>query len=126
MLYSRYYGKNKKLLELQAEQRRVIKKADEAKMKAVEHADRLKIEAKKRSELNKLAMEHHKSEKAEKPAKNAPNANLEEAPEQYDAKNLVKMINAGLLDLGIKKVIAMEKENKNRKSVLKALEKRIK
>ena len=56
-MYSR--NVSKKVLKLQEDQRKEIAKATELKMKASTHEEKLKIQAKSRSTLNKMVAKHH-------------------------------------------------------------------
>lgn len=81
MLYSRYYNKNKKLMKLQEDQRKEIDDANKKKREAQNHEETLKIQARSRSNLNKLVEDYHAPEK--KNAEKAP-----KAPKMIDLKNV--------------------------------------
>ena len=74
MLYSRYAKKNKRLMKLQEDQKKEIDDAHGKRIKAQNHEEKLKIQAKSRSNLNKLAKDYQESGKKDPEAPKAPKA----------------------------------------------------
>lgn len=97
MLYSRYAKKNPKVLKIQEAQRKEIELARKAKESARSHEEKLLIQARTRSNLDKIA----KGEKVsgEKEAPKAPEAKMIDLGKKKEVsaaiKKIVKEIESG-------------------------------